>query len=75
MAHSNNATRVYYGSDNNRPSRTPVITLNHVFAAGTSAAQPAGILFAVVNTNNDTSAGNAFIRAAWQMINADLLGY
>jgi hypothetical protein len=75
MAHSNNATRVYYGTDNNRPSRTPVITLNHVFGAGTGPGQPTGILFSVVNTNNDTSAGNLFIRGAWQMINADLVGY
>jgi hypothetical protein len=75
MAHSNNATRVYYGTDNARPSRTPVITLNHVFAAGTQAAQPTGILFSVVNTNNDTVSGSLFIRGAWQMLNADLVGY
>jgi hypothetical protein len=75
MAHSSNATRVYYGIENARPSRTPVITLNHTFAAGTGAGQPTGILFSVVNTNNDTSAGNLYIRGAWQMINADLVGY
>jgi hypothetical protein len=75
MAHSNGTTRVYYGTDNARPSRTPVVTLNHTFGAGTGPGQPTGILFSVVNTNNDTSAGNLFIRAAWQMINADLVGY
>ena len=75
MAHNSNATRVYYGSDSARPSQTPVITLNHTWLAGTTPSQPTGILFSVVNTNNDTSAGNLFIRAAWQMINADLVGY
>jgi hypothetical protein len=75
IAHSNNASRVYYGADTARPSKTPVITLNHVWVAGTGPAQPIGILFSVVNTNNDTAAGNLYIRGAWQMINADLVGY
>ena len=75
VAHSNNASRVYYATEFNRPSRTPVITLNHVFGAGTGPAQPTGILFSVVNTNNDTAAGIFIIRGAWQMINADLIGY